>query len=159
VVQNKEQTRIAFFDSPVGPLKLVAENNALISLEFLQEFAGTPSRPDLFLEQVMTQLDEYFRHKRQTFEIALAPRGTPFQTKVWHALLEIPYGQTASYKDIARAIGHPRAFRAVGLANGRNPIPIIIPCHRVIRTNGELGGFSSGLHIKRWLLKHEGIVF
>ncbi len=158
-MQNAKKTTIAFFDSPIGPLKLVAENSALISLEFLRAIPDIAPQPDAFLEQVMTQLDEYFRHKRQKFEIALAPKGTPFQTKVWQALLQIPYGQTASYKDIALAIGQPKAFRAVGLANGRNPIPIIIPCHRVIRTNGELGGFSSGLHIKRWLLKHEGIAF
>jgi methylated-DNA-[protein]-cysteine S-methyltransferase len=158
-VQNAEKTAIAFFDSPIGPLKLVAENSALISLKFLREIPDIAPQPDAFLEQVMRQLDEYFRHKRQKFEIALAPKGTPFQIKVWQALLQIPYGQTASYKDIALAIGRPKAFRAVGLANGRNPIPIIIPCHRVIRTNGELGGFSSGLRIKRWLLKHEGIAF
>ncbi len=157
-MQNTSKLVTAFFKSPIGPLRLVAENGALSSLEFYQKIPDFLPQPDPFLQRVMTQLDEYFHHERYRFDIPLAPKGTPFQKKVWQALLNVPYGRTASYKEIAIAIGHPKAYRAVGLANGRNPIPIIIPCHRIVRANGDLGGFSSGLYVKRWLLKHEGIV-
>jgi methylated-DNA-[protein]-cysteine S-methyltransferase len=102
------------------------------------------------------QLQEYFSGKRQAFTFPLAPRGTPFQLAVWNALLEIPYGDTISYAELARRIGKPSAVRAVGAANGANPIPVIIPCHRVIGSNGTLTGYGGGIERKQWLLALEG---
>jgi methylated-DNA-[protein]-cysteine S-methyltransferase len=105
---------------------------------------------------VAKQLAEYFSGKRTVFALDLAPRGTPFQLAVWNALLEIPYGDTISYAELARRIGKPSAVRAVGAANGANPIPIIIPCHRVIGSNGTLTGYGGGIERKQWLLALEG---
>jgi methylated-DNA-[protein]-cysteine S-methyltransferase len=103
----------------------------------------------------MRQLTEYFSGKRKTFTITLAPQGTPFQQRVWQALQSIPYGRTLSYGQIAKAIGKPKAARAVGAANGQNPVSIIVPCHRVIGSNGKLVGYGGGLSIKEALLAHE----
>ena len=108
------------------------------------------------MARVADQLTEYFSGKRQTFELELAPRGTPFQLAVWNALLAIPYGDTISYAELARRIGKPAAVRAVGAANGANPIPVIIPCHRVIGSNGTLTGYGGGIERKQWLLALEG---
>lgn len=109
------------------------------------------------LDQVEGELAEYFAGGRRTFDIALAPRGTPFRQRVWDALLDIPFGETISYGELARRIGDPNASRAVGAANGANPIPIIIPCHRVIDSRGRLHGYGGGLERKAQLLSHEGI--
>lgn len=109
-----------------------------------------------FFENVVKQLNLYFAGKLKIFSGKLdISRGTPFQQKVWRQLITIPYGETQSYRTLAQAIGHPRAFRAVGGANGKNPLPLIIPCHRVIRENGEMGGYTGGLHLKRFLLDLE----
>lgn len=124
-------------------------------------FEGTPPdgvlRDDEFpiLKQASQQLRAYFAAELQNFDLPLDPRGTPFQISVWHALLRIPYGQTRSYRQIAEAVGSPKAVRAVGAANGQNPIPILIPCHRVIGSNGKLTGFGGGLPLKRSLLDLE----
>lgn len=104
------------------------------------------------------QLDEYFAHRRQQFSLKLNPQGTAFQKRVWQHLLKIPFGKTTSYLEIAEALGARKALRAVGAANGRNPIPIIIPCHRVIGRDGDLIGFGGGIWRKEWLLRHEGVV-
>ncbi|NWG02994.1 MAG: methylated-DNA--[protein]-cysteine S-methyltransferase, partial [Syntrophaceae bacterium] len=106
-------------------------------------------------KNVLSQLKKYLKGKLQRFDCRLDLKGTPFQKKVWRALEKIPYGQTHSYKEIAKSIGHPKAYRAVGNANGQNPIPIIIPCHRVIESNGGLGGFGHGIQIKKRLLDFE----
>lgn len=108
-------------------------------------------------EPVIIELNEYFNHEREKFNVALNLKGTPFQIKVWNELLKIPYGQTVSYSDIAERINHPKAVRAVGTAIGKNPIPIIVPCHRVIGKHGNIGGYSGGLHIKRLLMEVESI--
>ena len=105
--------------------------------------------------QCVNQLDEYFQAKRKVFELALAPQGTDFQKRVWAQLLEIPYGETVSYLDVARAIGNAKSIRAVGAANGANPLSIIVPCHRVIGSDGKLTGYGGGLWRKEWLLNHE----
>lgn len=147
--------------SPIGDLILVATDGRLTEIRFTTgprpgaPPAGWPEdrRP---LEQVIRQLDEYFAGERREFDVPLAPHGTPFQRRVWDALLNITYGRTASYGDIARAVGQPKAVRAVGLANGRNPIPIVIPCHRIIGSNGTLTGYGGGLPIKQTLLELEG---
>ncbi|HVS30732.1 MAG TPA: methylated-DNA--[protein]-cysteine S-methyltransferase [Thermoanaerobaculia bacterium] len=145
-------------DTPVGPLVLVAADEGLREIRFggarpaeETECAAGSAALHLALEQI----DEYFAGKRTTFDVPLAPRGTPFQLAVWNALRHIAYGQTRSYADIARVIGKPDAVRAVGAANGANPIPIIIPCHRVIGSNGSLTGFGGGIDMKRRLLDFE----
>lgn len=110
------------------------------------------------IKNAYRQLVEYFNKQRKTFDLPLAPEGTEFQMKVWKALSDIPYGKTRSYKEIAIAIGNPKAVRAVGMANNKNPIPIIIPCHRVIGSDGKLVGYGGGLEIKEYLLKLEGVL-
>ena len=119
--------------------------------------AGAPKDIDAHCIAVSEQLTEYFDGARTQFDLELAPAGTPFQQRVWNALRAIPYGQVISYGELARRIGRPGAARAVGQANGANPIPVVIPCHRVIAADGTIGGFSSGLRIKRRLLAHEHV--
>ena len=146
-----------YYESPVGELLLAANSTGLTDLAFSTgkgrrrhhsdwHFNETPFR------QTRKQLDLYFKGKLTTFDIALDPVGTPFQLSVWHALQSIPYGCTTSYAQIAESIGNPKAMRAVGAANGQNPIAIIIPCHRVIGKSGKLVGFGGGLETKRYLL-------
>ena len=143
-----------YLNSPIGWLRLTANEHALERIDFSEEPGTTATRSEI-LQEAVRQLNEYFSGSRLTFDLPLHLQGTPFQQQVWSALLQVPYGQTASYKDIAQAIGKPRAVRAVGMANGRNPIPIIVPCHRIIGADGQLVGYSSGLWRKEWLLKHE----
>jgi methylated-DNA-[protein]-cysteine S-methyltransferase len=142
--------------SPLGALHLCAESDELVGIELPGRAApaGVERRTDV-LVRTAEQLAEYFAGERQEFDLPLAPRGTGFQTLVWRTLVRIPYGETWSYGELARAIRRPAASRAVGAANGRNPIPIIMPCHRVIGSNGSLTGYGGGLPIKRWLLDHE----
>lgn len=134
--------------SPVGPLTLFAEDDFLTALVY-GDYGGYDDIP-LFRE-ARRQLDEYFDGQRQTFHLPLRPEGTEFQKKVWQVLCRIPYGQVISYRELATRVGAPRAFQAVGQANGHNPLPILIPCHRVIAANGTLGGYSGGLERKRFL--------
>lgn len=147
-------------ESPVGRLLLAGNARALTHLSF--QDGRHPIDPDprwIYAEQPfqrpIRQLKEYFSGKRKTFAVALAPQGTLFQQRVWQALRAIPYGQTLSYGQIAKAVGKPKASRAVGAANGQNPISIIVPCHRVIGSNGKLVGYGGGLSIKETLLAHE----
>jgi len=161
-------------DSPIGPLFLAASAQGLVALEFDARSPGQQSiRPnprDLRSEKkaftfepssrrmqpYLDQLDEYFRGERREFTFPLDLRGTDFQLACWRALLAIPYGETRSYADIARAVGRPNAFRAAGMANNRNPTAIVVPCHRVIASDGSLCGYGGGLEIKRKLLELEG---
>lgn len=150
----------AMLPSPVGALRLVASDTHLLEIAFPDRadatYAGAATRTDHpVLARTIAQLAEYFAGKRRDWDLPLAPRGTPFQRAVWTALEAIPYGETCSYADVARTIGAPAAVRAVGAANGRNPIPIILPCHRVIGTDGKLTGYGGGLDNKRWLLALE----
>lgn len=152
--------RFTTIDSPVGKLRLVADNEGLRELEFREGRPPTPVGEDWVedpraLAPVVRQLEEYFAGRRKVFDLDLAPQGTDFQRRVWERLLEIPYGETISYGTLARRVGNPNASRAVGLANGRNPIAIIIPCHRVIGSNGTLTGYGGGLPIKQKLLELE----
>lgn len=149
-----------YMDSPVGRLLLAGDGKRLKLIGFSTgaRARGAEQEWERFDEPfrlVKRQLSEYFAGHRRHFEIELAPDGTPFQSKVLDALQKIPYGETRSYADIARAIGQPRAGRAVGGANGSNPIPIVIPCHRVIGSNGALTGFGGGLDTKQYLLDLE----
>ena len=145
------------FKSPVGPLLLAASNQGLLALEFGR---GKPRAGWVESEERIApfarQLAEYFAGQRREFDLPLDLRGTDFQKRCWQALLKIPYGETRSYADVARAIGNPAAVRAVGLANGQNPIAIIVPCHRVIGSDGSLTGYGGGLEAKRKLLELEG---
>ena len=146
--------------SPVGDLVLLSSGEGLSGLYFGHRIGreGLPddNRRSAVLNAAETQLAEYFAGSRKRFEIPLDARGTPFQQSVWEQLRQIPHGQTASYGDLARNLGKPGAMRAVGLANGANPISIIVPCHRVIGADGSLTGFGGGLEIKQQLLEHEG---
>ena len=148
--------------TPIGPLPLVGDATQLVSIGFHSGRGGVTIDPawrrsDEAFAAVRTQLDEYFAGARQVFALALAPRGTDFQRRVWTTLQTIPWGSTWSYRQLAIAIGNERAVRAVGLANGANPLPIVIPCHRVIGSDGSLTGFGGGLPTKAWLLRHEGV--
>jgi methylated-DNA-[protein]-cysteine S-methyltransferase len=142
-------------ETPIGPVGLQADEHALTEITFHARGDGGVRARTGVLAEATRQLDAYFRKRLQRFDLPLAPRGTPFQLEVWEALQRIPYGGTCSYADLARRIGRPDAVRAVGAANGRNPIPIVIPCHRVIGSNGQLVGFGGGLPLKRWLLELE----
>jgi O-6-methylguanine DNA methyltransferase len=162
------------FVSPVGPLFLAASGCGLVALEFDQRLPGQPTiRPnprDLAAENkalrfehseaemrpYLQELEQYFAGQRRQFQFRLDLRGTEFQLACWRALLAIPYGETRTYADIARAVGRPQGFRAVGLANNRNPVAIVVPCHRVIASDGTLCGYGGGLDIKRKLLELEG---
>lgn len=157
--------------SPVGPMRAFASDRGLRAIVFSDSdparngVRGTivtgKSVPDahrVMLEAVAVQLTEYFAGSRTTFDLPLDPLGTEFQQLAWQALSKIPFGQTRSYGEQARAIGRPSAVRAIGAANGRNPLTIVVPCHRVIGTNGMLTGFAGGLHRKRALLEHEGVL-
>lgn len=144
-----------FVETPIGWLKIQASEDAITAIDFdAQPVAG--SHGNALTERGVAQLTEYFAGQRQHFDLPLAARGTSFQRSVWQALQRIPFGTTCSYQDIADTIGNPKAVRAVGAANGSNPIPIIVPCHRVIGRNGSLIGFGGGLPRKEWLLRHEG---
>ena len=142
--------------SPLGPLRILGLASAIVEVKFCNtEIAGIDESAPEMLLACRSQLDEYFRGKRGIFDLKLEPRGTAFLKRVWHELLRIPYGETRSYKDIAIEVGNSKAVRAVGMANGRNPISIIIPCHRVIGIRGDLVGYGGGLWRKQWLLDHE----
>ena len=148
--------KTAVFESPIGKLWLAAKNGALIRLDF-SEIPAKSDSDEPVLEEATRQLAEYFSGKRKTFTVSLVYHGTPFQEKVWGELLKIPYGETRTYGEIAAAIGKPKASRAVGMACHRNPIGILIPCHRVIGSGGKLTGFGGGLDKKQALLEREKI--
>jgi methylated-DNA-[protein]-cysteine S-methyltransferase len=153
-------THFTKIKSPLGPLLLVADDSGLRQAGFVE--GKHPAQPDpawiespVPLAEPIRQLRAYFAGELETFDLPLAPQGTAFQLRVWKLLCDIPYGETVSYGELARRAGNPKASRAVGLANGRNPIPIIIPCHRVIGSNGKLTGYGGGLPIKEKLLALE----
>ena len=145
--------------SPIGPLSLVEENGALVEVRWNVDLPrdaapmALPATP--LLRQAAAELTAYFAGQLRQFTVPLAPKGTPFQQKVWAALREIPYGETRSYKEIAAMVGNEKACRAVGMANNRNPLPIFIPCHRVVGADGKLVGYAGGLDVKTFLLELE----
>jgi methylated-DNA-[protein]-cysteine S-methyltransferase len=145
----------AIIPSPLGPLGLETDGAALTRVVFHAKGEAAGGRLPGVLGEARSQLDAYFARKRTVFDVPIAPAGTPFQLAIWRALLEIPYGETWSYAALAAHIGRPAAVRAAGAANGQNPIPIIIPCHRVIGSDGRLVGFGGGLKLKRILLDLE----
>jgi methylated-DNA-[protein]-cysteine S-methyltransferase len=157
--------RYSYLDTPIGVLLIVGDDDAVRRIEFPRN--GKPGRPEADWQEsargavgeAIRQLREYFAGRRSEFELPLAPEGTEFQRTVWNRLREIPYGETISYGELAKRVGNPKASRAVGAANGQNPIPIVIPCHRVIGSNGKLTGFGGGLPVKEALLALEAKQF
>lgn len=142
------------YNTPIGNLWIAEKQNKIYKISFFDIIEGDICETTL-IKETFHQLNEYFNKKRQIFDVPLLLEGTDFQLKVWKELMKIPYGQTASYKDIATSIGNPKACRAVGLANNKNKIIIIIPCHRIIGSNGQLTGFAGGLNTKKYLLNLE----
>lgn len=150
----------AYLDSPLGRLLLAADAAGLCAIEFEGPQQAALIQSDwrlggACLDAPLAQLRAYFTGERRDFELRLAPAGTPFRQRVWRELARIPYAQTLSYGELARRIGKPQASRAVGAANGANPLPIVLPCHRVIGADGSLTGYGGGVWIKKWLLAHE----
>ncbi|MDK2937317.1 MAG: methylated-DNA-[protein]-cysteine S-methyltransferase [Eubacteriaceae bacterium] len=148
---------VTIINIPPGKVKIIEEEGYLIQVTFNEEriFAGEQYNDSKIIEKVSFQLKEYFNGSRKVFDLPMRMVGTDFQMKVWAALQEIPYGKTVSYKEVAKMINHPQAYRAVGSANHFNPLPIIIPCHRVIKNGGQLGGYGGGTLMKEYLLQLE----
>ncbi|MDX1315350.1 MAG: methylated-DNA--[protein]-cysteine S-methyltransferase [Eudoraea sp.] len=145
----------AYLQTPIGWAKIQGDEEGLKSVSVLDEAPQNSDVVPEILEDAVYQLNEYFEGKRQNFDLRLNPEGTPFQLKVWELLGTLPYGKTISYLDLSRKLGDPNAIRAVAAANGKNPLWIIIPCHRVVGSDGSLTGYAGGLHRKKWLLDHE----
>ena len=152
--QDRECAR-CYLDSPIGGLEIRGSSDSLLEVRFVQHTAPDSSELPEALHQGRRQLAEYFQGDRQSFDLPLDLKGTAFQVLVWRGLEQIPYAVTVSYRELAACVGRPKAFRAVGQANHRNPIPIIIPCHRVIGSDGSMTGYGSGIWRKQWLLEHE----
>lgn len=148
---------LAYYMSPIGELLIESVDGKIVTVNFLKDSKREESYTSV-IEQCIFELDEYFYKGRKFFNVDLDPPGTDFQKKVWNELLTIPYGKTISYEALALKLGNIKSIRAVGLANGQNPIAIIIPCHRVIGKNGALVGYGGGIENKEWLLNHEGAI-
>ncbi|WP_425076484.1 methylated-DNA--[protein]-cysteine S-methyltransferase [Psychroserpens sp. S379A] len=141
--------------SPLGYTKIIGDNDGIAQITILNSEENETNIIPLELEDCVMQLREYFEGKRQVFDLKLNPQGTPFQNKVWKQLQTIPYGKTMSYLELSKQLGDIKAIRAVANANGKNPLWIVVPCHRVIGSDGSLTGYAGGLHRKQWLLEHE----
>lgn len=144
-----------FITTPLGVAKIIGDENGLSVFSVLESNEEITTVIPEVLEDAVYQIREYFEGTRQTFDLELNPEGTDFQKKVWRALSEIPFGKTTSYLQLSKNLGDAKAIRAVASANGRNPLWIIVPCHRVIGSDGSLTGYAGGLHRKQWLLEHE----
>ncbi|MDR1023153.1 MAG: methylated-DNA--[protein]-cysteine S-methyltransferase [Prevotellaceae bacterium] len=146
----------AYCSSPVGKIRITADERAVTDISFVEDEKPLPAGDTLpLLEQCATQLREYFEAGRRTFDFPMEQAGTEFQQRAWRELCKIPYGETICYEDQARRMGNVKAVRAVGMANGRNSLSIVVPCHRVVGKDGSLTGYASGLWRKQWLLEHE----
>lgn len=154
--------KVTYLNSPIGTIEIKGNENGVTSVLFTDE--KIPSRIDIVeslpqsLQNARLQLSEYFNGSRKTFDLPLNPQGTTFQKKVWEQLQTIPFGKTTTYQYMANTLGDPKVIRAAASANGKNPISIVIPCHRVIGSDGSLTGYAGGLHRKKWLLEHESPV-
>ncbi|MFA7421429.1 MAG: methylated-DNA--[protein]-cysteine S-methyltransferase [Melioribacteraceae bacterium] len=144
-----------YINSPVGLLEITGSDEAINRVSFIEEKFDSKFQTNSYLQECAKQLEEYFNGGRKEFELNLEPKGTEFQKKVWNELLKVPYGYTKSYLFISKMIGDTLAIRAAAKANGQNPIAIIIPCHRIIGSDGSLTGYAGGLWRKKWLLEHE----
>ncbi len=149
---------VSYYSSPMGILKLEADDDTLKAINHVNQLEHLTDMPAAIIRTAHAELDAYFEGKNPTFTTPLAPEGTEFQQSVWQQLCAIPYGETCTYADIAKAVKKPTAFRAVGQANNRNPISVMIPCHRVIATDGQLQGYAGGLDRKEYLLTLEGVL-
>ena len=143
------------YPTAIGPFEITGNQKGILTITFNKEPSVTDRDLPECMRECLRQLDEYFEGRRKKFNVPLQLEGTDFQKAVWRQLQKIPFGRTASYGDVARAVGSPKAFRAVGNANNKNPVPLIIPCHRVIGSDGKLVGFGGGIWRKEWLLDHE----
>ncbi|WP_455539947.1 methylated-DNA--[protein]-cysteine S-methyltransferase [Terrisporobacter sp.] len=150
-------SNLFFYETDLGIIGIRDNGKAITEIFFPEKKTNENLKETDLIKECFNQLNEYFQGKRKKFNIPVEAKGTEFQRKVWNALLDIPYGETRSYKDIAIAIGNEKACRAVGMANNRNPISIIVPCHRVIGANGKLVGYGGGIHIKEKLLNIEKV--
>ncbi len=149
------EQHVGYYESPIGLIEVSGSATAVHTLYFV-ESKGLEANPSPIITEAVDQLDAYFAGTRESFDLPIAVRGTDFQIQVWRHLATIPYGRTMTYGEVALAIGRPDAVRAVGAANGQNPVSIILPCHRVVGRDGALTGYGGGLWRKEWLLKHEG---
>ncbi|MDV7186240.1 methylated-DNA--[protein]-cysteine S-methyltransferase [Lutibacter sp. TH_r2] len=147
--------QIAYYKTPIGTAKVEGDNNGISSITVIDKPVDTSTEIPICLKNCFLQLDEYFEGKRTNFNLKLNPKGTEFQQKVWKALIKVPYGKTKTYLEQSKVLGDIKAIRAVASANGKNPIWIVIPCHRIIGSDGSLTGYASGLWRKKWLLEHE----
>ena len=152
-----ETEHYCWYDSPIDILKIAEDDQGITEVSFQEEIGADQREGSLYLEMTLRQLEEYFAGTRRSFDVPLSLKGTEFQKNVWHALMSISYGKTVSYQDIAAMIGNEKASRAIGNANHHNPVVIIVPCHRVIRADGSIGGYGGGIERKKYLLNLEGI--
>ena len=150
-----ESSDIAYYKTPIGIAKIIGDENGISSVFVIDEEIELSAEIPAFLEECVLQLDEYFKGTRKVFSVKLNPQGTNFQKKVWNELLKVPFGKSRSYLEQSKKVGDVKAIRAVASANGKNPIWIIIPCHRIIGSNGSLTGYAGGIWRKKWLLNHE----
>lgn len=150
-----ESNDYAYLETPLGTAKIVGDKNGIVSISVIESKEKTTDRIPDTLQDCIEQLTQYFEGSRQDFNLKLNPKGTDFQKNVWKELLTIPFGKTTTYLKQTLALGNEKAIRAVAAANGKNPIWIVVPCHRVIGTNGSLTGYAGGLWRKKWLLEHE----
>ncbi|MBS1592680.1 MAG: methylated-DNA--[protein]-cysteine S-methyltransferase [Bacteroidetes bacterium] len=148
-------THRCYTDSPLGPVLITADERHILSVLVMDSREPIEESETEAIRQCKQQLQEYFDGQRKTFDLSLAQEGTPFQQKVWQQLTSIPFGQTITYMQLAKALGDPKSIRAAGTANGKNKLWIIVPCHRVVGADGRLVGYAGGLHRKKWLLDHE----
>ena len=153
-----QQTKTIYYKTPIGTAKIVGDFNGIQSVSVLDDDIETSKEIPICLQDCLLQLEEYFKGKRDSFNLTVNPKGTKFQIKVWKELLNIPFGKTKNYLEQSKALGDVKAIRAVASANGKNPIWIIIPCHRVIGSDGSLTGYAGGIWRKKWLLAHENPV-
>ena len=149
------QIQITYYKTPIGTAKIVGDKNGISSVSVLNDAIETSKNTPKCLQDCVKQLDEYFKGERTHFSLKLNPKGTEFQKKVWNELLQVPYGKTRTYLEQTKKLGDVKAIRAVASANGKNPIWIIIPCHRIIGSDGSLTGYAGGIWRKKWLLEHE----
>ena len=149
------RTYKTYYKSPLGPIEIIGGPDCILEVNFVEDMQPVALELTFCVKECVKQIDEYFKGTRKDFFLNLEPKGTDFQKSVWRQLGKIPYGKTASYGQIAGAIGKPNAHRAVGSANGKNPIAVVIPCHRVIGSDGSLTGYGGGLWRKRWLIGFE----
>lgn len=155
VERDNAQRARHVFETPLGPMRIEEDENGIAALRFTDEKPDGAKRAGRYLADAEAQVLEYFAGMRRDFDVPISLSGTGFQMRVWHALPDIPYGETRSYRDLAAAIGSPGATRAVGQANRRNPVMLLIPCHRVIERSGKIGGYAGGIERKRFLLELE----